>query len=227
VNQQDGKRMQPCYGCLKPADPMKPFKACGICKTMVYCSKACQKKHWPQHKVQCKSFATEIEVGPNGSGLSSKKIQDWKFRNAALGYISIIATTPANASTEILIMHVYFDKAADSINMFQIESDSVISIPLTQADELMKNFRYSGMDKKSFSAALNETIEATDTSSSHNPEFITYSTLYLIFEKSTGEVLYPVVIPSAIRSRDGQTPQRDTVAYYVNAINIGEGGKHR
>lgn len=27
--------------------------ACAMCRSVVYCSKACQRKHWPVHKETC------------------------------------------------------------------------------------------------------------------------------------------------------------------------------
>lgn len=30
-------------------------KRCGRCRCAAYCSQACQKQHWPQHKKECKA----------------------------------------------------------------------------------------------------------------------------------------------------------------------------
>lgn len=34
------------------------FKLCGGCKATYYCSKSCQKRHWPKHKHECRRFQT-------------------------------------------------------------------------------------------------------------------------------------------------------------------------
>ena len=43
-----------CGGCDKArADGAKAFSKCGRCQTMHYCSRACQRSHWPAHKPDC------------------------------------------------------------------------------------------------------------------------------------------------------------------------------
>jgi hypothetical protein len=43
-------------GCLNGAESM-----CDACKLVVYCSRACQKQHWPAHKVACKLKRQDIK----------------------------------------------------------------------------------------------------------------------------------------------------------------------
>ncbi|KAK6503458.1 hypothetical protein TWF481_008474 [Arthrobotrys musiformis] len=43
-----------CVMCNK-----QPADKCGRCKSVWYCSKPCQKKDWPSHKILCESFANE------------------------------------------------------------------------------------------------------------------------------------------------------------------------
>jgi len=45
-----GKARAGCTQCLKPVD--KEMR-CGRCKLVIYCSAACQKAHWPDHKGYC------------------------------------------------------------------------------------------------------------------------------------------------------------------------------
>ena len=50
-----------CSNCLKHKDSNKDMKlfACGDCKKVMYCGRACQKEHWKRiHKHQCKKSST-------------------------------------------------------------------------------------------------------------------------------------------------------------------------
>ena len=42
----------PCACCSTPASNM-----CSRCRSVVYCSPACQRSHWPTHKTSCKVVA--------------------------------------------------------------------------------------------------------------------------------------------------------------------------
>lgn len=51
---------QRCGGCLTyTTDPKKEFKRCAQCKGPAYCSKECQRKHWPAHKKVCEEMAAQ------------------------------------------------------------------------------------------------------------------------------------------------------------------------
>ena len=39
--------------CSKSQYSYNKWKKCSRCKNIRYCSKTCQKKHWPEHKVIC------------------------------------------------------------------------------------------------------------------------------------------------------------------------------
>jgi len=42
-----------CKGCYERFD-RRQLRVCSMCKTKQYCSLACQKKHWPEHKKTCR-----------------------------------------------------------------------------------------------------------------------------------------------------------------------------
>ncbi|KDR69435.1 hypothetical protein GALMADRAFT_160447 [Galerina marginata CBS 339.88] len=49
-----GKLWSPaCSHCGKPPSDDERFSKCARCKAMVYCSRQCQKKDWPDHKSSC------------------------------------------------------------------------------------------------------------------------------------------------------------------------------
>ncbi|KZT69925.1 hypothetical protein DAEQUDRAFT_668663, partial [Daedalea quercina L-15889] len=49
------KNARECANCQVVKD--KALLVCSRCKLINYCSKECQKKHWPKHKVWCKTAA--------------------------------------------------------------------------------------------------------------------------------------------------------------------------
>ena len=47
-----------CAFCLeRPAEVAIRLSQCGACKQVMYCSRGCQKAHWPVHKQQCRKVA--------------------------------------------------------------------------------------------------------------------------------------------------------------------------
>jgi hypothetical protein len=47
--------------CACPGCPNCAVSMCDACKSVVYCSRACQKRHWPAHKAACKLKRPGIE----------------------------------------------------------------------------------------------------------------------------------------------------------------------
>jgi hypothetical protein len=49
-----------CVYCEEsPERVAMTLSRCGACKKVVYCGAACQRAHWPMHKVQCKAWKSE------------------------------------------------------------------------------------------------------------------------------------------------------------------------
>ncbi|XP_071949062.1 uncharacterized protein [Antedon mediterranea] len=46
----------PCLNCGRPG-----MRCCSACKSK-YCTQACQQKHWPSHKLHCKSIQARLEA---------------------------------------------------------------------------------------------------------------------------------------------------------------------
>jgi len=54
-----------CVWCSKSAKQLPEgtkMKSCGGCRTVYYCSRACQTAHWPTHKSACKLLAAAKEA---------------------------------------------------------------------------------------------------------------------------------------------------------------------
>ncbi|KAF8966122.1 hypothetical protein BDZ97DRAFT_1756822 [Flammula alnicola] len=111
-----------CERCLPPGQLLK---TCASCKTVRYCSKACQKAHWPEHKICCrtnsavrnvrKSLGDEVEAKHKsfvkwcdnarsyaaGAAISALGIlEDWKRIDTHVFLVEVktVAITPENAS---------------------------------------------------------------------------------------------------------------------------------
>lgn len=48
-----------CAGCKKAAD-----NKCTNCRKVYYCGRDCQKRHWKQHKFECKALPYKVEQSP-------------------------------------------------------------------------------------------------------------------------------------------------------------------
>jgi hypothetical protein len=48
------KELAKCAQCNKQEKFNREFKCCTVCKEARYCSKECQREHWPEHKKDCK-----------------------------------------------------------------------------------------------------------------------------------------------------------------------------
>ena len=57
-----------CAGCGKEGGEDAPLRKCSRCKTVYYCSRTCQKIHWPEHKSVCGEKARPGRGAGKGRG---------------------------------------------------------------------------------------------------------------------------------------------------------------
>lgn len=57
------KKSQKCANCGNVGSPKK-LKQCSSCKETLYCSRACQKQHWTEHKGKCTHLTRDSGKSP-------------------------------------------------------------------------------------------------------------------------------------------------------------------
>ena len=76
-----------CQWCKKTLS--KP-KICTRCRAFSYCSAECQKLHWPEHKIQCRSNRAAVATTQPQFASLQALFQEWKYR--AFSFIAPLAT---------------------------------------------------------------------------------------------------------------------------------------
>jgi hypothetical protein len=94
IESQDGMLRASCAMCgIEPdTSPAVPAMRCARCKRSYYCSRACQRRHWPVHKLECAPTAADHAAAP--------PIRDRKEAAALAGELGIrlVRSNAAGAS---------------------------------------------------------------------------------------------------------------------------------
>ena len=123
-----------CAYCKAIANK-EDFKKCAKCRSAAYCSKDCQKKHWPVHKTVCKSAPKESCSQKTKAGASS--------------FVTVKATTQNPFKAEctsmsgiVLSINKYMgpdgsvvDRIGDPVGVFHLSSDAVPMVIKIQGSE--------------------------------------------------------------------------------------------
>ncbi|KAJ8078221.1 hypothetical protein PM082_000427 [Marasmius tenuissimus] len=131
-----------CYSCGLREDLLesKKLMKCSKCQSTVYCSKECQRRHYPFHKIICrdpKARQTE-DCDPNANSSNDARcIEDWnRFKNS--GFDGNTASFHAlgmhrdlnRGKTHILVKKIRYvpDNGSDLFDRFRIDEAGVFKI---------------------------------------------------------------------------------------------------
>ena len=142
-----------CNGCGQVQLERAKFLQCSKCKAVKYCRRACQKKHWPDHKKVC----------------------------TAISHLSDKANKPLDPSDGTFVSHVTPQQHATVVGLVgkrctvngEINSDSVevlwdtVAQVLIICNEFLKNF--PGVVVKDISELLDTKLNLTAADGSEMP----------------------------------------------------------
>lgn len=119
-----------CSACgIQPTKETGNFKQCSACKTVHYCSPACQRRHWPDHKPQCnhnQATKTSIKehIATSSIAFDVKAYKKWReTRRGPFGALFAKCIPRSSAETTCLIVDVVPD-SDPALDGFRITSHS-------------------------------------------------------------------------------------------------------
>ena len=112
-----------CNGCGKK-ERSEPFKRCEDCKTVLYCSKRCQREKWEKHKVLCASI---------------KQLSDQKVSQVSGSYVSHLTQKERSTLVSLVGRKCLIRCVLDSSEVVTL-FDSGAQVSLASLKWIMKNF---------------------------------------------------------------------------------------
>lgn len=112
-----------CQRCSKfqSDEPDERFKKCGACKSVNYCSPACQRADWKKHKTMC----AHMEVNAVSAFPDRKAFIKWNdSRRVVMSALFVRFISLAQADSLLLIVHVVPD-TDPNLDGFRIVSHTV------------------------------------------------------------------------------------------------------
>jgi hypothetical protein len=102
-----------CLGCDQ-IEPIKgQFQTCSACKTALYCSVACQRKHWKVHKPECQNNANDSKENASTSPKNTRKAPP-KANNNSNDYTSNTHETETT-SPIVNVLEIHLEQAAETL----------------------------------------------------------------------------------------------------------------
>ena len=108
--------------------------ACAGCRAVYYCSRHCQRQHWPQHKGECTLSITAVM--PSGD-----RHRFWLQASASVGdlmrcvaaYESLDPWTTAWQRYHIILDEIILENAKISLSMAGIRNNATVYLSVTPA----------------------------------------------------------------------------------------------
>ncbi|KAF9477097.1 hypothetical protein BDN70DRAFT_881588 [Pholiota conissans] len=94
-----------CAACDTCEDPDQPMMRCGGCKLSLYCSKECQKMHWPIHKLSC--IKTKFSLKKLVSSFTGNSYISANIEIAAAAAFGFDKTDPVAATPYVVQCHLW------------------------------------------------------------------------------------------------------------------------
>ena len=83
-----------CVTCMKAVPEVAKLKACKACRSVYYCSKECQRAHWPLHKRECPSLCAA----------DRGRLNEWFYNCPGLHAAAILAAYINRNATPIILI---------------------------------------------------------------------------------------------------------------------------
>ncbi|KAF9263759.1 hypothetical protein L218DRAFT_1076950 [Marasmius fiardii PR-910] len=139
-----------CFKCGLQEGPANKMLRCSKCQYTFYCSRECQVKDYPSHKVSCKEHAKSLEHAQLVKSISAedgKCMEDWnKYKVYTYGHrVSVHALglkhTPTRGLTHIVVRSVKYvpNGGKDILDRFEVIAAGVFAISdiLGEIDTIM------------------------------------------------------------------------------------------
>ena len=154
---------EPCYGCEMIFDT-KTLKWCSVCQSVKYCSKECQKLHWPTHKLRCQPVSNTQSTKQELSRAIRSAINPFADFVSAYAYYYKYLVPPTKRANYV---YVHFIKGDDGYLAALTTNNGKLALNLpemldvvfgyaNQGEALMMNTTYSEWEAKKLLPMITE-----------------------------------------------------------------------
>ncbi|KIK70137.1 hypothetical protein GYMLUDRAFT_34606 [Collybiopsis luxurians FD-317 M1] len=114
------KELDQCQTCWRSKEPGRPLMKCAGCQIEKYCSKECQKKSWPTHKVKCK-LNRRLQTMPSDVMDASKALRLFTSKHRPIMTQSVarsfgLRNDPERCLRDILVVYLSDRRTSSSFS---------------------------------------------------------------------------------------------------------------